>query len=205
MHQAVLIPGEKGQCGQQADQAHDQRQKASSSHGSGATLWLSWLLRGKREASPTLFTSLRTNTANLLSPTNPLSEEREGERARLRGLEDSPWPAALPSSLHQALDPRAAGTRQGTSQRLWTQAVHPARVGLLRPPRSTEGHQIQGHSLLSLPWGLPANLPPANLRFKTPASCSKLSLVPPLHPEPGPNSPADSQGPPCSIPTTAPA
>lgn len=153
MHQAVLIPGEKGQCGQQADQAHDQRQKASSSHGSGATLWLSWLLRGKREASPTLFTSLRTNTANLLSPTNPLSEEREGELARLRGLEDSPWPAALPSSLHQALDPRAAGTRQGTSQRLWTQAVHPARVGLLRPPAPLRATRYRGTAFSLCPGG----------------------------------------------------
>ena len=35
-----------------------------------------------------------------------------------------------------------------------------------------------GTSLLCLPWGLPANLPPARQSSKTPPSCSELSLAP---------------------------
>ena len=91
--------------------------------------------------------------------------------------------ASCPPFCTRPLTLRPRGTRQGTPKALGPSSSA-CRVGLLQPPFSTEGHQIHGHSLLSvLGGGAPCKPTPSPTGVQNPTILFKTILGSPRHTE----------------------
>lgn len=160
MNHAVLIPGEKGQCGQRADQAGDPNQGRSRQSPTAQECHLSRLQRGKGR-----------HFLVCLIPSSPdehpcLVRERKSSPGRPRRGQLSP---RAPVHLHHALDPRAGRNQARDSLKAPGPSSSPCMVGLPQTPSPLQAPSTWAQPALC-PEMFPPNLSTARPRFETPGT-----------------------------------
>lgn len=145
MSHAVLVPREKGQCGQQADRAGDPNQGRSPQSPTAWQCHPSRLQRGKG-----------CHFLAGLVPSSPdehpcLVQERKSSPGRPHGGRLGQWAPVHP---HQALHPWACRNQARNSLKALGPSSSPGMVGLPQPPFSTAGAKYMG-TACSLPWDVP--------------------------------------------------